>query len=44
MLEKRSNCEIVSDSISDQAIMKGSKKIIWYSRSHGLNILLRTRN
>ena len=39
MLEKRSNCEIVSDSISDQAIMKGSKKIIWYSRSHGLNIL-----
>ena len=26
MLEKRSNCEIVSDSISDQAIMKGSKR------------------
>ena len=23
---------------------EGIKKIIWYSRSHGLNILLRTRN
>ncbi len=26
MLEKRSNCEIVSDSISDQAIMKDQKR------------------
>ena len=34
----------VQTVFSDQAMMKGSKKIRWYSRSHGLNILSRIQN